>query len=196
MQYSLLAQLTARDPSKVVRFPELPLDDAIASLGRMAETLEKLQQALAAQPPAAAPTMGSMPPVLPASTEAAPGEGSGVPETLGGPIASLATQVWRARNRLVDPETGEPREETRRVFRHVEAACEVFQQMGVVIKDWLKQPYDAGLPVKVITFQPTPQIQRDTVIEAVRPTVIWKDQLLQMGEVIVAIPENTEQPHS
>ena len=108
-------------------------------------------------------------------------------------VASFAVATNRTWN---DSNSGEPREETRRVFRHVEAACEVFQQMGVVIKDWLKQPYDAGLPVKVITFQPTPQIQRDTVIEAVRPTVIWKDQLLQMGEVIVAIPENTEQPHS
>jgi hypothetical protein len=107
-------------------------------------------------------------------------------------LAALATQVWRARIRIIDPETGEPREEMRRIHRHIEGAFESFGQIGLTINDWLNQPYDPGLPVKVLTFQPTPELQRDTVLEAVRPTVIWKDRLLQMGEVIVGIPQNAE----
>jgi hypothetical protein len=107
-------------------------------------------------------------------------------------LTALATQVWRARVRIIDPETGEPREEMRRIHRHIEGAYETFSQLGLTISDWVNQPYDAGLPVKVLTFQPTPDLQRDTVLEAVRPTVIWKDRLLQMGEVIVGTPQNTE----
>jgi hypothetical protein len=64
--------------------------------------------------------------------------------------------------------------------------------MGLTMNDWVNQPYDAGLPVKVLTFQPTPGLSRDTILEAVRPTVIWKDRLLQLGEVIVGIPVNPE----
>jgi hypothetical protein len=56
------------------------------------------------------------------------------------------------------------------------------------MNDWVNQPYDTGLPVKVLSFQPTPGLDRDTVIETVRPTVIWKDRLLQSGEVIVGTP--------
>jgi hypothetical protein len=80
----------------------------------------------------------------------------------------------------------------RRIHRHIEGAFESLSQIGLTINDWVNQPYDPGLPVKVLTFQPTPDLQRDIVLEAVRPTVIWKDRLLQMGEVIVGIPENAE----
>lgn len=201
MQYSLLAQLTARDPRKVVRFPDVPLDDAMALLQELEAEVEKLKTM--PPPPAASPVppIGSMPPVVPAEEEKPAEDPAAGPkpeapaglEVFGGSLANLATQVWRARMRIVDPATGEPREEMRRVFRHVEGANEVLAQMGIVINDWVKQPYDAGLPVKVLTFQPTTEVQRDTVLEAVRPTVIWKDQLLQMGEVIVGIPPSTEE---
>lgn len=207
MQYSLLAQFTARDPRKMVRFPDLPLDQALGALQQLEASIKELKAAPpAAAPAAAVPSLGNMPPVVPAETAASEEKNESAPppvpvatpvamedlDLLGGYLAGLATQVWRARNRIIDPETGEPREEMRRIHRHVEAAFEAFAQMGVVIKDWIQQPYDAGLPVKVLTFQPASDVQRDTVLEAVRPTVIWKDRLLQMGEVIVAIPESTE----
>ena len=185
MQHSLLAQLLARDPRKAVRFPDVPLDQALAVLQQMESAMEELK---ATPPPAAPPPepLGSMPPVVPAPAA----EGL---ESLDGSLAGLATQVWRARNRIIDPETGEPREEMRRVYRHIEGALEMFAEMGLTMNDWLKQPYDTGLPVKVLTFQPTPDIQRDTVLEAIRPTIIWKDRLLQMGEVIVATPQSIEE---
>jgi hypothetical protein len=112
-------------------------------------------------------------------------------DALGSSIAALATHIWRARTRMVDPKTGAPREETRRLYRHIEGALEVFASMGVRLSDWADQPYDAGLPVKVLSFQPTPDISCDTVIEAVRPAVFWQDRLLQVGEVIVGIPQTS-----
>jgi hypothetical protein len=125
------------------------------------------------------------PPVAPAP----PAEDA---EALAAALGTLATQVWRARSRIIDPATGEPREEMKRVHRHVEGALEVLKQLGLTMNDWVNQPYDAGLPVKVLTFQPTPGLARDTILEAVRPTVIWKDRLLQMGEVVVGIPVSPE----
>ena len=68
----------------------------------------------------------------------------------------------------------------------------MLKQMGLTMNDWVNQPYDAGLPVKVLTFQPTPGLDRDTILETVRPTVIWKDRLLQSGEVIVGTPVVSE----
>lgn len=200
MQHSLLAQIMARDPRKLVRFPDVPLDQALLALQQLETNLQELK-ALPPPPPAA--PRESMPPVVPvAAPEPAPvAEVLAAPvasadavdlEALSGSLTTLATQVWRARVRIIDPETGEPREEMRRIHRHVEGAFEAFSQLGLTINDWVNQPYDAGLPVKVLTFQPTPDLQRDTVLEAVRPTVIWKDRLLQMGEVIVGTPQNTE----
>jgi len=184
MQYSLLAQLMAREPRKDVRFPDVPLDRALAVLQQMETALHELQAAPAAQPSSA--PMEAMPPVVPVQAP------DGL-ESLDGSLSGLATQIWRARARIVDPETGAPREEMRRIYRHIEGAFEMFAEMGLTMNDWVKQPYDPGLPLKVLTFQPTPGILRDTVLEAVRPTVIWKDRLLQMGEVIVGTPQSPEE---
>jgi len=93
--------------------------------------------------------------------------------------------------KTVDPTTGEPRDEMKRVHRHIEGALEVLKQMGLTINDWVNQPYDAGLPVKVLTFQPSPGVKRDTVLETVRPTVMWKDRIVQVGEVVVGTPVGT-----
>ena len=76
----------------------------------------------------------------------------------------------------------------KRAYRHVESAIDSLAQMEVTMNDWLNQSYDVGLPVKVLAFQPTPGLTRDTVIEAVRPAIVWKNQLLQLGEVIVGTP--------
>lgn len=214
MQHSLLAQIFARDPRKLARFPDVPLDQALTTLQHLLATLEELSSLSLSPPPPALSSIGSMPPVVPVE-EMAPADtpapalapapapapvtvvsSEAYLDELGGSMAALATQVWRARNRIIDPETGEPREEMRRLHRHVEGAFEALREMGLQINDWLKQPYDSGLPVKVLTFQPTSDVQRDTVLEATRPTVIWKERLLQMGEVIVGIPQSqsTEVP--
>jgi hypothetical protein len=66
--------------------------------------------------------------------------------------------------------------------------------MGVVIRDQLNEPYDPGLPVNVLTFQPMPGLTRDTIIEVVRPTIIWQERVLQIGEVVVGTPANSSVP--
>ncbi len=175
----MLQLLMATDPKQLARLPEPPLDQALADLQKLKHTRVGPEPAPAPAPPVERPVEVA---------EAAP-----IEETLGRPMADLVTHVWRAQSKMVDHQTGEPREEMRRLYRHIEGAMETFRAMGLRISDWLGQPYDAGLPVKVISFQPTPDLVRDTVIEAVRPAVFWQDRLLQVGEVVVGIPQNSNQ---
>jgi hypothetical protein len=171
MSSLLLAQIFARDPRKQVRFPELPVDEALTALRRLEATLREEQQAVAAVPETPTPAPQA-------------DDSEGLANAFGG----LATQIWRAMGKTIDPATGEPREDMKRVHRHVEGALDVLKQMGLTINDWVNQPYDAGLPVKVLTFQPSPGVSRDTILETVRPTVMWKDRLVQLGEVVVGTP--------
>ena len=177
-QYGFLELLMARPPSRLARFPDLPLEQALVELQAVKEALA--QAAGAAVPPAVSETPT---PVAPPSDE-----------TMAAGLAALATNVWRTKGKMIDPATGEPREENRRAYRHVEAALEAFAQLGVRLSDWHDEPFDAGLPVKVLSFQPTPELTRDTIVEVVRPAVFWHDRLLQVGEVIVGIPENPQNP--
>jgi hypothetical protein len=195
-----LAQLFAREPRKLARFPDLPLDAALAELaqpgavasGRSNPPLPSSSASNSPLPLAPAGPIvqgGSSAPLPPTAVDTAPIDPA---ESMGPSLSALATQVWRTKVKMVDGATGEPREDMRRVYRHVEGALENLSQMGVTMNDWINEAYDPGLPVKVLTFQPMPGVTRDTVVEAIRPTVIWKDKILQLGEVIVGIPPNSE----
>src|ERR1039458_7429940 len=124
----------ARDPRRIVRFPEAPLDQALADWQKIKST------------PAPAPVADTPAPAL-------------------DQIAAIATNVWRAKSKLLDPPTGQPREETKRTYRHIESTLDALTQMGVVIREQLYEPYDPGLPVNVLTFQPMPGLSRDTIVE-------------------------------
>lgn len=165
MSASFLTHLLARDPRKLARFPEPALDQALAAWRAIKDTAEA---------PAPAPATAAV------ETPSA---------DLDGPLADLATHVWRARHRLND--SAQPADALRRTSRHIDSAVESFRQLDLNLKDWINEPYDPGLPVKVLTFQPTAGLTRDTVIEAVRPAVLWRGRLLQSGEVVVGTPDSS-----
>lgn len=103
-------------------------------------------------------------------------------------LASIATNAWKAQNRLVDPKTGEPHEETKRIHRHIESILDSLGQIQVQVKDHTGEVFDYGLPLTVVTTQPTRGIDRERVIETIKPTVYWKQQMIQAGEVVIVTP--------
>jgi hypothetical protein len=104
-------------------------------------------------------------------------------------LPELATGIWRARQKMLIPgKTDEPREEMRRIFRPLDATFQNMIQAGIEVVDHTNQPYVTGLREKVIAFEPTRGIHRDTVIETIKPTVLFQEELLQLGEIIVGTP--------
>lgn len=166
-EHGFIAQVLARDPRRLVRFPDVPVDKALEDLASLHRIMKDAPR----------PETDSRLP------SAHPGE------EIGAFLCRVSTHVWRAKAKMVDPATGTPREDMRRVYRHIEGAVDALTQGGVVMQDWLNQPYDVGLPVKVLSYQPTPGITRDTILETLRPAVIWNGRMLQLGEVIVGTPQ-------
>lgn len=60
--------------------------------------------------------------------------------------------------------------------------------MGLEVKDHTGDAFDYGLPLKVVTTQPTPGITREMVVETIKPTIYWERQIIQAGEVVIATP--------
>lgn len=108
-------------------------------------------------------------------------------------VAELVTGLWRIRRRLLADGNGEPPEGQRAVFRHVESAWDVLAQKGIEVRDDVGARYVPGMALRVVAFQPTPGIQHEKVIESIRPSIFYRERLLQRGEVIVATPENSTQ---
>ncbi len=105
-----------------------------------------------------------------------------------GPLAQIATNAWRLKVRMIDSETGEPKEETSKLYRFVEGLFRALDDAGIAVVDKTGKPYDEGMPEKVISFEQTPGLAREEIIDTVRPTIRWKERPLCNGEIIVGLP--------
>ncbi len=106
-------------------------------------------------------------------------------------LADIATGLWRLRRRLVDPATGEAPENLRRPLRDVDMLLSRLTEEGIEIQDHTGAAYDPSLSLRVAAFQPTAGIQADRILETLKPTVYHHQERIQVGEVIVAMPERT-----
>jgi hypothetical protein len=112
-----------------------------------------------------------------------------VPSSVVRVLTHIATNAWRARIKMVNPDTGEPREDVKRLYRHIEAILDALQQIDIEIIDFIGKAYDTGMALKVISFEQTAGLSKEEIKETLRPSVLWQGQLIQMGEVIVGTPE-------
>lgn len=103
-------------------------------------------------------------------------------------MADIATHVWKAKTKMLDNGSGEVREGMERVYRHAEKVLESFQAIGLEVKDHTGDAFDYGLALKVVTTQPIQGLTKETIIETVKPTIYWQNQIIQMGEVVIETP--------
>jgi hypothetical protein len=111
-------------------------------------------------------------------------------------IKKLATELFRARKRMLKPGSPEPLDEMRRPWRHVEAMWDLLHQSEFEVQDHDGKRFEAGLELTVIAFQPTAGLQKETILETIRPSIYHKGQLVQRGEVVVGKPEEPAAPAS
>lgn len=127
----------------------------------------------------------------PVGAKSSDANGDAIPFSVVQAISTIATNTWRARNRMMNSDNGDAKEEMKRVVRHIDAVFDALSQIGVEVRDMQGRPYDAGMALKVISFEPTPGLSEEEVSETIKPTITWEGKLIQMGEVIVGIPQVT-----
>jgi hypothetical protein len=109
-------------------------------------------------------------------------------------LANLATGLWRARRRMLEPGSDDPRPEVRKEFRHVRSTWETLEDAGVKVQDHEGDPYDTGQDLEVLVFQPTAGLRHDVVVETIRPSVYVHGRTIQIGQVTVGVPEEGREP--
>jgi len=106
-------------------------------------------------------------------------------------LADIGTGLWRLRQKMLKPNSNEPADEMRRAYRHLESVWDALAQAGTEIIDHTDTPFDSGLSLKVVAYQPTSGLDRERVIETIKPTIFFRGRSIQMGEVIVGKPEES-----
>ena len=95
---------------------------------------------------------------------------------------------------MMDGFSGEVRAEMKLVYRQIEGILDRLRETGLEIMDSTGQPYDEGLPLKVVSTQPMPGVAQAQIIETIRPTIHWQNQVIQTGEVVVGTPVPAGEP--
>lgn len=118
-----------------------------------------------------------------------------VPPSFMKSLIGIATNAWRARSKMIERDSAEPKDEMKRVFRHIEGIYDQLRQVGCEIVDHTGRTYDSGMAIQTISFEPTPGLTRDEILETVKPTITLQGKIVQMGEVVVGTPIKQEGHH-
>jgi hypothetical protein len=101
-------------------------------------------------------------------------------------LVTISTALWRIKTKL-DNETinGLP-QQLRHLPRHIQAAWDALSSGAIEIKDPTGKPYVPGMAVNVIAFQPTEGVTFKFILETIKPSIFYRDRLIQRADVIVA----------
>ena len=105
-------------------------------------------------------------------------------------IAEIGTGLWRLRNKMVDKNSKQPYAEMSKAYRHLDTIWTVLEQSDIKIIDHTGELFDDGKSYKALAFEPAAGIDRETIIETIKPSIFKNKFRIQMGEVIVGSPSN------
>jgi hypothetical protein len=107
-------------------------------------------------------------------------------------LGDVATNAWKGKVRLSKWPGEELPAERKRLERHFESILSSLEKFGVHVTDHTGQLYDYGQALKVVAAQPEEGIAKEVVTETIRPTIHWRELLIQRGEVIIATPKEAD----
>jgi hypothetical protein len=108
-------------------------------------------------------------------------------------LAEVATGMWRIKRKFSAIDTDQLQDEMKKAHRYVQSTWDALTSNKVEIRDHTNEKFPEGNPaLKVIAFQPTSSVQYEVIAETIKPTVYYNGRLIQMGQVIVEIPQSTE----
>jgi hypothetical protein len=102
-----------------------------------------------------------------------------------GLISDLAYGLWRTRLKILSNGNVEPPEAFKKVFLLIDSTYQKMLQSGVEILDPINTRYVEGMKEHVLAFEPHEELTQDTIIQTIKPTIKYKDEIILTGEIIV-----------
>ncbi|KUL24360.1 hypothetical protein [Streptomyces regalis] len=110
-------------------------------------------------------------------------QGAGTDALLGAAIG-----IWRALRKLDQSAGTLSAADLRQVRRQVHASRQALADDGLEIQEHDGLPFDSGQSLEALVFQDEPGLDREVVLETVRPSVYFRGERIQMGQVVVGRP--------
>lgn len=104
-------------------------------------------------------------------------------------MADIVTNLWRTTRKIGNSEESDMPRPQRQAARHLRAVWERLSEAGIEVQDHDGLSFDPGLSLDVVAYEIRPGISKETVLETVQPSVYRAGRCIQVGQVIVAQPE-------
>jgi len=106
-------------------------------------------------------------------------------------MAEVGTGIWRIEKRIKS--YNDLQEETReKLLNPIDSTIGALNRGGFEIIDPIGKKYNEGMALKA-TFQPSEDFEEKKIIDTLKPTIHYKNQIIQIGEVIVSFPMKINQ---
>lgn len=105
-------------------------------------------------------------------------------------VVRTATHLWRARRYLA---SAGDNPDARRSAREMDAALQALADTDLVVEDYDGQLHHEGMALEVLAHQEQAELERDTILSTIRPSVYVGDRCVQPGQVIVGVPTSTQE---
>ncbi|GGX07018.1 hypothetical protein [Streptomyces lomondensis] len=103
-------------------------------------------------------------------------------------LLAAATGLWRAQRKLNQRAGDLPAADLRQVRRYLQTGRQALADGGLEIQEHDGDPFDPGQSLEVLAFQDEPGLTREVVLETLRPSVYYRGERIQMGQVVVGRP--------
>jgi len=109
-------------------------------------------------------------------------------------LIDLAIHLWRLENAIRYLQLPDTSPEKQRLDRHLAASNDSLLQLGIEYEDHTGElvPDTGEYALKVIEFIPRDDISDDIVVETIKPSVYFNEEMVVPGEVLVGIPVKGE----
>lgn len=107
-------------------------------------------------------------------------------------LADLGTNLWRARQRLLRLlDKGSLGADYKKILRPIESALENMGSIGVKVIDFTGRPYVQGMALNIVSSQPNSSLKADRIYETLKPTIYFREQFIQAGDVVIEGPPSS-----
>jgi hypothetical protein len=107
-------------------------------------------------------------------------------------VADVYTGLWRLERKLLDPDSGQPNEQTRRIHRHLQSIFDALHFAGYYIIDHVGKPFDPDLGLRILAKEEKAGVRQPMISETIKPTIILQNKnyqiRIQRGDVVLALP--------
>lgn len=104
-------------------------------------------------------------------------------------LKDVGNGLWRIQNRLSTIEN--PSREVGSALRFLEATIDSMNQAGIEIQGHTGEVITGGEALKIISYEIHDHVSQDQVIETIKPTIYFKEKIVQLGEVVVGKPSRS-----